>query len=301
MSGHLYLAAIATKSSGTVTGVSGLGLAWTRVRAQCGGRAQTGVEVWVGSGTPTSGTVSATLQAAAVNAVIMVARYSGADPAGPLGNIVSGNELGVNGACSGGVDNASFAFDLNTTQGNLVFGAVASRAKTLTPGTGYVKRGQVFQGADASSMASASIMDRTAPAGATRVDGTFNSTTDWAVVAVEIRPRAATAQASLGDAISSGAVAARELAPGTLSIYPNPFGAGIWIECAVPSETRAEAAVYSVRGQRVRTLAAGRRQAGTWRLYWDGKNDLGRDTDRGIYFLRLRLGDVLSTRKIVRK
>ena len=301
VSGHLYLAAIATKSSGTVTGVSGLGLAWTRVRAQCGGRAQTGVEVWVGSGTPTSGTVSATLQAAAVNAVIMVARYSGADPAGPLGNIVSGNELGMNGACSGGVDNAGFTFDLATSTGNLVFGAVASRAKTLTPGTGYVKRGQVFQGADASSMASASIMDRTAPAGATRVDGTFNSTTDWAVVAVEIRPRAATAQASLGDAISSGAVATRELAPGTLSIYPNPFGTGIWIECAVPSETRAEAAVYSVRGQRVRTLAAGRRQAGTWRLYWDGKNDLGRETDRGIYFLRMRLGDVLSTRKIVRK
>ena len=178
-----------------------------------------------------------------MNAVVIVARYSGADPASPLGNILSGNELGVNGACAGGIDSGSFAFDLTTAQGNLVFGAVASRAKTLTPGAGYVKRGQVFQGADASSMASASIMDKTAPAGATRVDGTFNSTTDWALVAVEIRPRAATAQAAGNEAIASGAVATGELAPGSVSIYPNPFGTGIWIECAVPSETRAEAAV----------------------------------------------------------
>ena len=300
VTGHLYVAAIAAKSSPTVTGVSGLGLAWTRVRAQCGGRAQTGVEVWIGRGTPTAGTVTATLQSAATNAVIQVTRYSGVDPTNPVGNVLSGNTLGLNGACSGGVDGASYAFDLSTSPGSLALAAVVSRSKTLTPGAGYALRGQIFQGADAGSMASVATIDKTAAAATTVVDGTFNSTTDWAVVAVEIRPQPTAEQAALASRQDAPDTAALR-PPGavTVRIHPNPFTQGTSIDCELPTEAHADASVYSVRGQRVRTLASGRRAAGSWPLHWDGRSDRGDGLGAGIYFLHLRIAGVDHEYKLV--
>ncbi|TMQ54210.1 MAG: tandem-95 repeat protein [Candidatus Eisenbacteria bacterium] len=300
VSGELYLAAVACKSSTAVTAVSGLGLTWTRVRSQCGGRAQTSVEVWVGSGTPTAGTVTATLQKAATNAVIMVARYSGADPTSPLGNSLSGNPLGLSGPCSGGVDNTTFAFNLPTASGSLVFGAVASRSHPLTPGAGYVKRGQVFQGVDSGTMASVSVVDKAALGDTTLFDGTFDSTTDWAVAAVEIRRASLAAQSVTSDATASSTGMPDDLLPLSFRIFPNPFGgAGTWIEYALPSDQWVEASVFNVQGRRVRTLASGHQAAGKQRLYWDGRNDRGTDSGPGVYFLRTRVGSALRTYRVV--
>ena len=50
----LYLAAIAMKPHATVATVSGLGLSWSPLRAQCSGRSQTGAEVWMARGRPSS-------------------------------------------------------------------------------------------------------------------------------------------------------------------------------------------------------------------------------------------------------
>jgi len=57
---QLYLAAVSTKPDEAVTSVSGLGLTWTLVDAQCGARAQTRTEVWRALGTPSgNGAVTA--------------------------------------------------------------------------------------------------------------------------------------------------------------------------------------------------------------------------------------------------
>jgi flagellar hook capping protein FlgD len=288
--GHLYVAAIASKSSNTVTSVTGLGLSWTRVRNQCGARSQTGVEVWVGSGTPSAGSVTATFQSAPTNAVLLAARYSGADPANPIGHVVSGNTLGTNGVCSGGTDNGSFSFNLTTAEGSLVLGAVAARSKTLTPGAGSTKRGQIFQGADTGSMATVSIMDKTATGASTVIDGTFNGSVDWAVIGVEILPQVLVTKTTVVATASHATV---------LHVFPNPFTRGTWIEYDLPSPTQVEAAVYNARGQRVRTLAAERQVPGRWRLYWDGRSDQGTGVAAGIYFLRAQFGDITQTRKVV--
>ena len=53
VAGQLYLAAVSTKPGGvTVRSVSGLGLSWALMRAQCAGRAQTRLEVWWAIGAP---------------------------------------------------------------------------------------------------------------------------------------------------------------------------------------------------------------------------------------------------------
>jgi uncharacterized repeat protein (TIGR02543 family) len=190
VSGDLYLAAISFKPSVAVESVEGLGLSWTRVRAQCAGRNQTGVEVWMAQGTPSSdGVVSASLEAAPVNAVIAVSRYSGVNPSSPIGNPVSGNTNGVDGACSGGVDSSSYSFNLDTTvDGSVVFGAVAMRSKSHTPGSGYVERLEVAQGGGGGT-ASLALVDQTfLVASPAILDGSLSGSVDWAVIGLEIKP-----------------------------------------------------------------------------------------------------------------
>jgi Zn-dependent metalloprotease/disulfide oxidoreductase YuzD len=190
VSGHLYLAAISTKSKVTVTAVSGLGLTWTLVRAQCSGRNQTGVEIWKAQGTPSgNGLVTATLASAPSNAVIAVSRYSGVDATNPVGNVASANTLGLNGACSGGVDNASYSFNLTTTvNGAAVYAAAAMREKIHTPGAGYTERAEILQGGSGSG-ASVAAMDKSVASPATvAVNGSFSGNVDWAAAAVEIKP-----------------------------------------------------------------------------------------------------------------
>ncbi len=241
VAGNLYVAAIASKSWRRVSSVSGLGLAWTPVRDQCAGRSQTGVEVWTAQGQPSGdGVVTATLASAPSNAVIAVARYSGARAAGPVGNVVSANSVGVSGGCAGGVDSAAYAFGLTTTApGSLVFVAAAMRTKDHIPGSGYTERLEVFQGSGGSDMAGTSAADRVVAApGVVSVDGSFSGTVDWAVVAVEIRPDAAPAasfEVRIDPAPTGGSV--------TLSPPGGTYAAG-----TVVTLTAVPAAGYSFTG-----------------------------------------------------
>jgi hypothetical protein len=190
VNGHLYLAAVSSKSPRVVTAMTGLGLTWTRLVAQCAGRNQTGVEVWWARGAATTGTVTATLASAASNAVIAVARYSGVAVTNPVAVLVAGNTNGVNGACASGTDSNAYAFNVTTTQSNvLMFGAVASRNKAHTPGAGYTERVEALQGTSSGDAVRVSFVERAVPGASTLpFNGTLSSTTDWAVVGVVLRP-----------------------------------------------------------------------------------------------------------------
>jgi uncharacterized repeat protein (TIGR02543 family) len=184
----LYLAAIAMKSNAAVTNVSGLGLAWTQVRHQCGGRAQTGIALFRAFGSPAAGgVVTANLAAPASAAVIHVARYSGASATSAIGAVASANTNGVSGACSGGIDTSAYQFGLTTGGANsLVFVAAAMRSKDHLPGSGWTEVAETYAG-DAGSTAGASLAQRlVASAGAVSVNGSFSGTSDWAVVAAEV-------------------------------------------------------------------------------------------------------------------
>jgi hypothetical protein len=190
VAGQLYLAAVSAKTNVTVTGVSGLGLVWTQRATRCAGRNQTGVSVWSAQGVPSGDSaVTASFASAPSNAAIAVSRYAGVG-ASPLGTITSANSNGVGGACSGGVDSAAYAFDLATSvPGAVVFVAPAMRAANHTPGANYLEQTEVHAGTSGSSGASVAVVDRTIATPATvSVNGSFSSSVDWAVVALEIRP-----------------------------------------------------------------------------------------------------------------
>jgi hypothetical protein len=232
-SAQLYLAAVAFKSHTAVTGVSGLGLSWSPVRQQCGGRSQTGIALFQARGSPGSGgIVTANLAEPASNAVIAVTRYSGTSGSGTIGNVVSANTNGSSGACSGGVDSTAYAVDLATGAANsLVFVAAAIRSKDHTPGAGFGEIVETYAGSGGST-AGVSLAERVvASAGNVGVNGSFDATVDWAVVAAEIRSGAtAPAPVSLSVSTSGGGQVSvnppgGSYAPGTtvtLTALPDP-------------------------------------------------------------------------------
>ena len=81
--------------------------------------------------------------------------------------------------------------------------------------------------------------------------------------------------------------------------YPNPFNAGTVIRFALPEDGRVDLAIYNLVGQRVATLVDGRRQAGSYAINWDGRDDSGGELASGAYLYRLRTEDQVATRKLL--
>lgn len=190
MPGELYLAAVSSKPQRKVNSVTGLGLSWFLVGEQCSARGMTGVSVWRAIGDPSSAdTVTASFAAAPTNATITVSRYAGIDAAEPLGALASANTNGLDGACLGGSDTSSYTFDLITNEvRSLVFSAAAMRNRKHTPSPDYTERVETLQGSGGDS-ASLAVQDALLDTPQTvSVSGSFNSSTDWAVLAVEIKP-----------------------------------------------------------------------------------------------------------------
>lgn len=79
---------------------------------------------------------------------------------------------------------------------------------------------------------------------------------------------------------------------------PNPFRASTSIAYDVRQPARLNATVYNASGAKVRSLDD-RTVSGPGTVTWDGRLHSGARAPVGIYFLRVELGDVRETRKVV--
>lgn len=79
----------------------------------------------------------------------------------------------------------------------------------------------------------------------------------------------------------------------------NPAHGEVSLSFGLPRVSHVEAAMFDVRGRRIRTLASGRFAADVHRLTWDGRDDAGERVSSGVYWVRLgtTLGQV--DRKVV--
>ena len=144
VSGELYLAAVSSKPYSPVNALTGLGLTWERVDKQCGGRDQTGTDLWYAIGLVSQGgPVTATLTGSPRNVVIAALRFSGAIG---IGNVTSGNTNGVDGLCEAGSDSDRYSFSLEAADGAVVLSAVAARNRTHLPGSGFASVSEVVSG-----------------------------------------------------------------------------------------------------------------------------------------------------------
>ena len=83
--------------------------------------------------------------------------------------------------------------------------------------------------------------------------------------------------------------------------YPNPFNSDTVIRFALPEGDDVELVVYNLAGQKVAMLVQGAREAGTYSVRWDGRDDGGRTLASGVYLYRLRTanGQQVETRKLL--
>ena len=82
--------------------------------------------------------------------------------------------------------------------------------------------------------------------------------------------------------------------------YPNPFNSGTVIPFDLETAGEVELAVYNLAGQKVATLVEGYRNAGKYRVAWDGRDGDGEELATGLYLYRLRTaGQAVQTRKLL--
>ncbi|MCG8608240.1 ASPIC/UnbV domain-containing protein, partial [bacterium] len=82
--------------------------------------------------------------------------------------------------------------------------------------------------------------------------------------------------------------------------FPNPFNPATTIPFALPSDESVTIKVYNILGEEVVTLVDDEsRKAGFHALVWGGRNAVGRVVASGVYFVRMRAGDFVQTRKMV--
>ena len=81
-------------------------------------------------------------------------------------------------------------------------------------------------------------------------------------------------------------------------LYPNPFSSELTITATVSGTESADLAVYDLLGRRVRSLPIGRTD-GAQTITWDGTTDEGVDCAPGLYFVRVKSGQQVETRKVV--
>ncbi len=82
--------------------------------------------------------------------------------------------------------------------------------------------------------------------------------------------------------------------------YPNPFHSATTIAYSIPATHNGQRVVieiYNTLGQRVRTLVDARLQAGNYRTPWQAQDEARHALPSGLYFVRLRAGAFVATRK----
>lgn len=84
-----------------------------------------------------------------------------------------------------------------------------------------------------------------------------------------------------------------------LSAYPNPFNLSTKIEYEISTTQNVNISIYSLLGEKVKTLASKIQPAGIYAVKWDGKSDNNKLVCSGIYILRLRSGYKYLEKKIV--
>jgi hypothetical protein len=80
---------------------------------------------------------------------------------------------------------------------------------------------------------------------------------------------------------------------------PNPFQNSTALAFDLAQPARVELTIYSVDGRRVRTLVDGLRDAGQYRMQWDGRDSRGTHVAPGVYYARLLAGPKRFTRQVV--
>ena len=80
--------------------------------------------------------------------------------------------------------------------------------------------------------------------------------------------------------------------------YPNPFNPATSIAYTLPEAQHIDIAVFNVRGDLVKQLVSGFKDAGLYNISWDATNAVGQKVTTGVYFYRINAGSFTETKKM---
>lgn len=84
-----------------------------------------------------------------------------------------------------------------------------------------------------------------------------------------------------------------------LQNYPNPFNPETVIEYQLPRASEVEISIFNLQGQKVVTLEAGHRTAGSYKIIWNGTDEFARPVTSGIYLYKLKVGKFVVVKKML--
>ena len=70
--------------------------------------------------------------------------------------------------------------------------------------------------------------------------------------------------------------------------FPNPFNPNTTIKFGLPENGHVQLTIYSMNGQKVRTLLDGQVSKGYHQLVWNGTNESGQPVSGGLYIYELK-------------
>jgi carboxypeptidase T len=85
----------------------------------------------------------------------------------------------------------------------------------------------------------------------------------------------------------------------TLRVLDRVNGGSARVQLNVPGSAKVSLDIYDLRGAKIRSLFQGQMDAGTMVLTWDGRDDSGRHTASGVYFLRMKADNEVATGRMV--
>ena len=81
--------------------------------------------------------------------------------------------------------------------------------------------------------------------------------------------------------------------------YPNPFNQSTKIEFTLPKSGFVTLTIYDILGRKARVLVSQPLSSGFKSVFWNGKNDSGKDVASGIYFYQLTAGNLSEIKRLV--
>ncbi|MCF7793027.1 MAG: carboxypeptidase regulatory-like domain-containing protein, partial [Candidatus Cloacimonetes bacterium] len=84
-----------------------------------------------------------------------------------------------------------------------------------------------------------------------------------------------------------------------LGNHPNPFNPETEISLALKENSFVTLEIYNIKGQKIRTLLNDEMPAGIHSLIWKGEDDAGKQAASGVYFYKMKAGNILQTKKMI--
>ena len=81
--------------------------------------------------------------------------------------------------------------------------------------------------------------------------------------------------------------------------YPNPFNTETTIDYDIKENTKASLKIYNLQGQEVKTIINEYKNAGSYSVKWNGRNNSGAVVSSGIYICTLKTEKYVKSIKMV--